>query len=846
MPNLRITELPNAAALTGNESVPISQNGTTVQTTTGAIAAVPILNFTFLTATQQAGLANSRYLQVGSGLSLTDGGAQNPLTINLAGVLAAFVAASDGIIVKNGTTVLSRSVAVSGNGLSITNADGVAGNPTLSVTGFLLNVANLTSGAGLVGRDLAGSAQLLTITGTANQIAVTNGNGNAGNPTISLASNPVLPGVAGVVVPSGTTAERAISATNGTIRYNTTSNVFEGYSNGLWGPLVAGAGTGTVTSVNVSGGTTGLTFTGGPIISNGTITMGGSLEVGYGGTGTTSTPTNGQILIGNSAGNYTVANITAGTNIAITNTSGGITISATAGAGTVTAVNATAPLASSGGTTPTISISGAVPIANGGTGQTTASSAFNALSPIIAKGDIIVGDGVNSSNRLAVGTNGYVLTADSTTATGMKWAAAASGMVYPGAGIPNSTGSAWGTSYSTTGSGSVVLSTSPVLISPDLGTPTTISLTNATGLPLTSGVTGTLGLSNGGTGNNTTATNGQLLIGNSTGGFTLATITAGSNVTVTNGNGTITISATAGGAGVSAVTATAPLASSGGGTPDISLTGVVAVANGGTGVTTSTANYFFAAPNGSAGAPSFRAIIPADIPTLNQNTTGSAGSVTSALTVNNSGSGAASGITFNGSSAVTISYNTVGAPSATGTNASGTWNISITGNAATATTAGSATSVSNPVTFNDSGGGAASGSTFNGSSGLTVSYNTLGAPKADGTGASGTWGISVSGNAATVTNGVYTTGSYADPSWITSLATSKLSGQVSVSNGGTGLSATPTNGQLLIGNGSGFSLATITAGANIAITNTPGGIQIDASGGGGGGGAGNAYAWFVC
>lgn len=49
---------------------------------------------------------------------------------------------------------------------------------------------------------------------------------------------------------------------------------------------------------------------------------------------------------------------------------------------------------------------------------------------------------------------------------------AASTMVYPGAGIPNSTGTAWGTSYTTTGSGSVVaLATSPTLVTPILGTP---------------------------------------------------------------------------------------------------------------------------------------------------------------------------------------------------------------------------------------------------------------------------------------------------------------------------------------------------------------------------------------
>jgi hypothetical protein len=54
-------------------------------------------------------------------------------------------------------------------------------------------------------------------------------------------------------------------------------------------------------------------------------------------------------------------------------------------------------------------------------------------------------------------------------------------MVYPGAGIPNSTGSAWGASYSTTGSGTVVaLATSPTLVTPVLGTPTSGTLSNCT------------------------------------------------------------------------------------------------------------------------------------------------------------------------------------------------------------------------------------------------------------------------------------------------------------------------------------------------------------------------------
>ena len=49
---------------------------------------------------------------------------------------------------------------------------------------------------------------------------------------------------------------------------------------------------------------------------------------------------------------------------------------------------------------------------------------------------------------------------------------------------------------------------------------------------------------------------------------------------------------------------------------------------------------------------------------------------------------------------------------------------------------------------------------------------------------SGTYGISIFGNAATVTNGVYTTGSYADPAWITSLAASKITGLATVATSG--------------------------------------------------------------
>jgi len=65
-------------------------------------------------------------------------------------------------------------------------------------------------------------------------------------------------------------------------------------------------------------------------------------------------------------------------------------------------------------------LAGSIPtwaIANGGTGQTTAGAAFNALSPITTTGDLILGNGTNSATRLAIGANGYLLSSNGTTAS---------------------------------------------------------------------------------------------------------------------------------------------------------------------------------------------------------------------------------------------------------------------------------------------------------------------------------------------------------------------------------------------------------------------------------------------
>jgi hypothetical protein len=224
---------------------------------------------------------------------------------------------------------------------------------------------------------------------------------------------------------------------------------------------------------------------------------------------------------------------------------------------------------------------------------------------------------------------------------------------------------------------------------------------------------------------------------NGSGAIAGRTIQAGTGISVAHGNGS-SQDPTISNSGVLGVTATSPVASSGGQNPVISL-------SAGYGDTqnpyaSKTANFVLAAPNGSAGVPTFRAIVAADIPTLNQNTTGSSGSCT--------------------------------------------------GNAATATTATSATSASNLTGGNQTGniqvtqgiytryGATNQTDTNDGVIGAAVfgtGLNIVGTQTTSGTGRqirlwgsvitdagvsyvtnSGTWGINVTGNAATATNVAWT------------------------------------------------------------------------------------------
>ena len=164
---------------------------------------------------------------------------------------------------------------------------------------------------------------------------------------------------------------------------------------------------------------------------------------------------------------------------------------------------------------------------------------------------------------------------------------------------------------------------------------------------------------------------------------------------------------------VTGVTGTSPVVSSGGTTPAISLaSGYGDTLNP---YASKTANYILAAPNGSSGAPTFRAIVAADIPTLNQSTTGSAATLTTPRAIN--------GVNFDGSAAITVT-------AAAGTLTGSTLNSGVTASSLTSVGTLANLTVTNTITGSVSGNAGTAttlatartinGTSFDGSANITV------------------------------------------------------------------------------------------------------------------------------
>jgi hypothetical protein len=149
----------------------------------------------------------------------------------------------------------------SNNALYLTPTSGTAGQV-------------LVSGGGVAPPDW----QTITGAGTVTSVNLTAGTG------ISVSGGPIT--TSGSINVVNTAPDQVVSLTAGS--NVTITGTYPSFTIAASG---GGGGSGTVTSVNASGGTTGLSFTGGPITTSGTLTLGGTLAIANGGTGAVDAPT---------------------------------------------------------------------------------------------------------------------------------------------------------------------------------------------------------------------------------------------------------------------------------------------------------------------------------------------------------------------------------------------------------------------------------------------------------------------------------------------------------------------------------------------------------------------------
>jgi len=253
----------------------------------------------------------------------------------------------------------------------------------------------------------------------------------------------------------------------------------------------------TLANVTTLNATSAFITTGNISTANvGNLTLLNALTVPNGGTGMVTLPAN-SVLLGN--GTSPVVSVAPGTAGNVLTSIGGVwTSNAAIGGGGVSSVTASSPVSSSGGTTPNISF-----ISPG--------TAGNVLTSIggVWVSNAAVGGGGGGVTSISFGSTGLT---PSTATTGVVLVAGTLSVVNGGTGANSSTGS-----------GSVVLSTSPTLVTPILGTPTSGNLVNCTFPTLNQNTTGnaanlsaTLVVGRGGTGLTSPGTTGNVLTSDGT------------------------------------------------------------------------------------------------------------------------------------------------------------------------------------------------------------------------------------------------------------------------------------------------------------------------------------------